>query len=134
MKTYKDSINEICSNIHTGLVNFSEPRERASIPTQASSEFITNKQQGDWAEDVLFRAINEHSQNLVAVRYGKSDDLVAGDVGFEDFFNRYQAELDTIGKRPDLLLFNKADYNPDMGLDISMKNSDVVGFLCIFID
>ena len=127
MKAYKDSINDICSSIHTGLVDFSEPRTRASIPTQASSEFITNKQQGDWAEDVLFRAINEHSKNLVAVRYGKSDDLVAGDVGFEDFFNRYQAELDTIGKRPDLLLFKKADYNPDLGLDISMKDSDEIG-------
>ena len=127
MKTYKDYINEICNSIHTGLVDFSEPRIKASIPTQASSEFITNKQQGDWAEDVLFRAINEHSENLVAVRYGKSDDLVAGDVGFEDFFNRYQAELDTIGKRPDLLLFKKADYDLDLGSDISMKNSDEIG-------
>ncbi|MBO4589143.1 MAG: AccI family restriction endonuclease [Bacteroidales bacterium] len=126
MKTYKDSINEICSNIHTGLVDFSEPRERASIPTQASSEFITNKQQGDWAEDVLFRAINENSENLVAVRYGKSDDLVAGDVGFEKFFNNYQEELDTIGKRPDLLLFNKADFDPGLGLDISMKDSNEI--------
>ena len=127
MKAYKYIINEICSGIHTGLVDFSEPRAKASMPTQASSEFITNKQQGDWAEDVLFRAINEHSENLVAVRYGKSDDLVAGDVGFEDFFYRYQAELDAIGKRPDLLLFQKADYNPDLGLDISMKDSDEIG-------
>ncbi|MBP5769793.1 MAG: AccI family restriction endonuclease [Bacteroidaceae bacterium] len=49
MKAYKDTINEICSGIHTGLVDFSEPRAKASMPTQASSEFITNKQQGDWA-------------------------------------------------------------------------------------
>ena len=48
MKTYKDRINEICSTIHTGLINFSEPRSEASMPTQASSEFITNKQQGEW--------------------------------------------------------------------------------------
>ena len=53
MKAYKDIINEICSGIHTGLVDFSEPRAKASMPTQASSEFITNKQQGDWAEDVF---------------------------------------------------------------------------------
>ena len=100
---YKDIINNICSNIHTGLIDFDEPRSEASMPTQASSEFITNKQQGDWAEDVLFRAINDNSENIVAVRYGKSDDLVAGDEGFEKFFNDYQAELDTIGKRPDIL-------------------------------
>ena len=110
MKTYKDRINEICSTIHTGLINFSEPRSEASMPTQASSEFITNKQQGDWAEDVLFRAINDNSHNIVAVKYGKSDDLVAGDTGFERFFYDYQEELDTIGKRPDLLLFRKEDY------------------------
>lgn len=127
MKDYKDLINDICKNIHTGLIDFSEPRNKASIPTQASSEFITNKQQGDWAEDVLFRAINEHSSNIVAVRYGKSDDLVAGDVGFEDFFNKYQSELDTIGKRPDILLFRKSDYKPEWGTDISMRDSSDIG-------
>ncbi len=127
MKLYKDTINEICNCIHTGLINFSEPRSKASMPTQASSEFITNKQQGDWAEDVLFRAINEYSDNIVAVRYGKSDDLVAGDAGFEDFFNKYQDELDSIGKRPDLLLFRKSDYDALLGLDISAKDSSEIG-------
>lgn len=128
MKTpYRDIINGICSNIHTGLIDFSEPRSEASMPTQASSEFITNKQQGDWAEDVIFRAINQHSDNVVAVRYGKSDDLVAGDIGFEDFFNAYQLELDTIGKRPDLLLFRKSDYNPLWGDDISHLDCNEIG-------
>jgi type II restriction enzyme len=97
------------------------------MPTQASSEFITNKQQGDWAEDVIFRAINQYSDNIVAVRYGKSDDLVAGDIGFEDFFNAYQLELDTIGKRPDLLLFKKSDYDPLLGDDISHLESSRIG-------
>lgn len=119
MATYKDIINEICGNIHTGLVNFDEPRSVASKPAQASSEFITNKQQGDWAEDVLFRAINDNSRHIVAVRYGKSDDLVAGDNGFDQFFQDYQNELDTIGKRPDLLLFRKEDFNESYGYDIS---------------
>lgn len=120
---YKDEINKICSSIHTGLIDFSEPRSEASMPTQASSEFITNKQQGDWAEDVIFRAVNDNSQNLVAVRYGKSDDLVAGDKGFEEFYSSYQNELDTIGKRPDLLLFKKEDFNAQLGYDISSLDS-----------
>ena len=127
MIAYKDEINEICSRIHTGLIDFSMPRCEASMPTQASSEFITNKQQGDWAEDVLFRAINNNSSNIVAVRYGKSDDLVAGDAGFEQFFKDYQSELDTIGKRPDLLLFKKDDYDDALGLDISSKPSAEIG-------
>ena len=123
---YKDIINNICSNIHTGLIDFDEPRSEASMPTQASSEFITNKQQGDWAEDVLFRAINDNSENIVAVRYGKSDDLVAGDEGFEKFFCNYQAELDTIGKRPDILLFKKNDFDESLGYDISSKSSNEI--------
>ena len=123
---YKDIINDICGNIHTGLIDFDEPRSEASMPTQASSEFITNKQQGDWAEDVLFRAINDNSENIVAVRYGKSDNLVAGDEGFETFFNDYQAELDAIGKRPDILLFKKEDFNESLGLDISSKSSNEI--------
>lgn len=127
---YKDIINNICSNIHTGLIDFSEPRSEASMPTQASSEFITNKQQGDWAEDVLFRAINDNSQNIIAVRYGKSDDLVAGDAGFEKFFNEYQTELDTIGKRPDILLFNKRDFDGNFGYDISShQNSEISDYV-----
>lgn len=126
MTEYKQAINDICSNIHTGLINFDEPRNEASIPTQASSEFITNKQQGDWAEDVIFRAINENSSNIVAVRYGKSDDLVAGDPGFEQFFNKYQEELDSIGKRPDLLLFKKQDYDKKLGKDISKRDNSEI--------
>ena len=124
---YKDIISNICSNIHTGLIDFDEPRSEASMPTQASSEFITNKQQGDWAEDVLFRAINDNSENIIAVRYGKSDDLVAGDAGFEKFFNEYQTELDTIGKRPDILLFKKEVFDASLGYDISSKPSNEIG-------
>lgn len=123
---YKDLINGICQNIHTSLINFEEPRREASIPTMASSEFITNKQQGDWAEDVIFRAINRYSDKIIAVRYGKSDDLVAGDSGFEDFYYEYQNELDTIGKRPDILLFKKTDFDETLGYDISSKKSDEI--------
>ena len=124
---YKDIIHDICSKIHTGLIDFDEPRSKVSMPTQASSEFITNKQQGDWAEDVLFRAINDNSENIIAVRYGKSDNLVAGDEGFEKFFNDYQAELDAIGKRPDILLFKKDDFDESLGYDISLKSSNEIG-------
>lgn len=124
---YKDIINTICSTIHTGLIDFDEPRSEASMPTQASSEFITNKQQGDWAEDVIFRAINDNSENIVAVRYGKSDNLVAGDAGFEKFFNDYQTELDAIGKRPDILLYKKEDFDENLGYDISSKSSHEIG-------
>ena len=83
---YKYIINNICSTIHTGLIDFDEPRSEASMPT-----------------------------------------LVAGDAGFEKFFNEYQAELDTIGKRPDILLFKKEVFDASLGYDISSKPSNEIG-------
>src|SRR5690554_6714959 len=117
--TYFDDLREITKSIPDTIVDFSIPRDRTSPPTQASSNFITNKEQGDWAEDLIFRAINETSKNYIAVRYGKSDDIIAGEKGFDEFYNDFQDELDTIGKRPDLLIFKKEDFDDEMGYDIS---------------
>jgi hypothetical protein len=117
--TYFEELREITKEIPGTVVDFALDRDRTSAPTQASSNFITNKEQGDWAEDLLYRAINENSTNYVAVRYGKSDDLVAGEEGFDEFYNEFQDELDTIGKRPDLLIFHKDDFDEELGKDIS---------------
>jgi hypothetical protein len=116
---YYNKIRELTKKIPATLVDFDIPRDPARTPTQASSNFITNKEQGDWAEDLITRAINESSEHHVAVKYGKSDDIVAGDEGFDTFYQDFQHELDTIGKRPDLLIFKKSDYDVQLGLDIS---------------
>ncbi len=100
-------------------MDFGLPRDPVRTPTQASSNFITNKEQGDWAENLVFRAINETSKNFVAIKYGKSDDLVAGEDGFDTFYQDFKDELDTIGKRPDLLIFRKEDFKNELGFDIS---------------
>ncbi len=124
--TYFEQIRELTKLIPTRIVDFSTERERTSPPTQASSNFITNKAQGDWAEMLIFRAINETSKNYVAIRYGKSDDIIAGETGFDEFYNDFQDELDTIGKRPDLLVFKKQDFNSNLGYDISkIKHSEI---------
>ncbi|MDR2805913.1 MAG: AccI family restriction endonuclease [Dysgonamonadaceae bacterium] len=117
--TYFEKVRELTKGVPEGLVNFSQPRDLTRTPTQASSNFITNKEQGDWAENLITRAINENSNNYVAVKYGKSDDLIAGEEGFDTFFQEFQNELDTIGKRPDLLIFKKADFQEKLGFDIS---------------
>jgi hypothetical protein len=116
---YHERITKLTGNVPTLLVDFEQPRKKASTPTQASSNFITNKEQGDWAENLVTRAINETSKNYIAIKYGKSDDLVAGEDGFGEFYQEFQNELDTIGKRPDLLIFNKEDFDEKLGLDIS---------------
>ena len=82
-------------------------------PTMASSDFLTNKEQGDWAEDLVFNAINTCSKNYRAVKYGRSNALAAGDMGFDEFYKSYQNELNTIGKKPDLLIFNKSDLKKE---------------------
>ena len=117
--TYFERIMELTKSVPVELVDFSQPRDLARTPTQASSNFITNKEQGDWAENLVTRAINENSENYVAIKYGKSDDLVAGEEGFDAFYQEFQNELGTIGKRPDLLIFKKSDFQKELGFDIS---------------
>lgn len=126
MNAYQESILKLCDIIHTGVVDFDKPRNKASRPSQASSEFITNKQQGDWAEDVIFNAINENSNAIVAVKYGKSDNLIAGEAGFAQLYDEYQNELDEIGKRPDILLFKRSDFDSALGYDISSRTNEEI--------
>ncbi len=117
--SYFNRVRELTKNVPSELVDFELPRDQARTPTQASSNFITNKEQGDWAESLVAKAINEASKNFVAVKYGKSDDWVAGEDGFDTFYKDFQRELDIIGKRPDLLIFNKRDFDDNLGFDIS---------------
>lgn len=124
--TFYDRIRELTKTVPTTLVDFKLPRDPARTPTQASSNFITNKEQGDWAENLVFRAINETSKNFIAVKYGKSDDLVAGEDGFDIFYQEFQTELDTIGKRPDLLIFKRNDFVDKLGYDISQLPYDTI--------
>ena len=84
-------------------------------PTMANSEFLTNKEQGDWAEQVVYKAINEFSDDFFAVQYGRTDSIAAGEDGFTDFYIEYQNELNTIGKKPDLLIFKLTDF-PDKNI------------------
>ena len=116
---YCQKIEELIRQIDNRLIDLSVPRERVRRPTDVNSEFVTNKEQGDWAERVVMQAINSYSSHYVAVKYGKSDNVIAGEEGFADFYEQYQNELDTIGKRPDLLLFRSEDYDERLGTDIS---------------
>lgn len=116
---YKDDIQRLIDQspleIDTNIQMTGRP------PTMANSEFLTNKEQGDWAEQVVHKAINEFSDEYFAKEYGRSESIAAGDKGFADFYMEYQNELNTIGKRPDLLIFKLVDF-PDKNVDI--ENDD----------
>ena len=62
---YKDEIRKLTKNVPATLVNFNLSRDIARTPTQASSNFITNKEQGDWAENLVTRAINKTSKTML---------------------------------------------------------------------
>lgn len=107
---YIEKIDEIIKNVNKNLIDLNVKRERGTAPTQVSSEFLTNKEQGDWAEQSFIQGINNFSENYIAVKYGRDDDIIAGEAGFSEFYEKYQEELDTFGKRPDVLIFAKKDF------------------------
>lgn len=123
MERYIDRINALIKEINPELLDLEKERDHGRPPSQVSSEFLTNKEQGDWAEKTLLDAINSNSSEYIAIQYGKSDDIIAGDERFKEFYEAYQNELDTIGKRPDILVFDKKDL---IGIDISCLTDEVV--------
>jgi type II restriction enzyme len=122
-ETYKEQIARLLRQTPFSIDQ--ELKVSGRPPTMASSEFLTNKEQGDWAEQVVLNAINKNSDEYVAVQYGRSDSLAAGDEGFEKFYMQYQEELNTIGKRPDLLIFRKSEIGSPANIDID--DEDLVG-------
>ncbi len=107
MRTYSAKIGELIKSfplpIETDVVI------EGRTPASASSDFLTNKEQGDWAERLVVKAINDSPTAYLAVRYGRNDSIAAGDPGFAEFYKSYQDELNLIGKKPDVLLFKKED-------------------------
>lgn len=117
--SYYEQISELIQRVPATIINWAIERKRGKPPTQAFSEFLTNREQGDWAENLILQAINALSTKFVAVQYGKSENIIAGEPGFEEFYELYQDELETIGKRPDILLFSRDVYLEAWGNNIS---------------
>ena len=116
-ESYEETISRLIAESPYEINTEIEVKRR--LPTLASSEFLTNKEQGDWAEEIVFNAINEHSQEYRAMKYGRDDSLAAGEPGFPEFFAAYQEELNSIGKKPDLLVFRRSDVSDDKTYDLT---------------
>lgn len=123
MNLYQKTIQRLIKKIPPDIVDISKPRPRGRRPTQAFSAFLTNREQGNWAENLMQSLINK-STDLKAVKYGRTDNIIAGDPKFPEFYESYQDELDNIGKKPDLLLFPPRIYSPSWKLDISQKTDE----------
>lgn len=122
--SYKKDINNIAKKIPAQVVNLSLKRKRSNPPTQAFSNFLTHNEQGDWAEKLILNTLSKEQIPYIPVMYGKSDKITAGDPGFKEFYEKYQDELDSIGKRPDVLLYTKDNYRKEWGRDISDLEGD----------
>ena len=115
-ENYRDTILRLIQT--TPFDIDTELQVRGRMPTLANSEFLTNKEQGDWAEQIALATINESSNEYRAVKYGRDDSLSAGDPGFREFYEAYQEELNTIGKKPDLLIYRSSDLPENCGYDV----------------
>ena len=91
------------------LLDPNEPRKIPGTPSQTSSEFLINDEQGKWAERIIRTSLAVTFPNYKFVAYGESSTLNAGDPEFNKFYANIQKELDTIGKRPDLLVFDNVN-------------------------
>lgn len=117
--TYKDIVNDFAIKIPKSIIDIKSIRRKGRAPTQAFSDFISHNEQGFWAEDLFYSGLINTNLPLVPVRYGKADKIIAGDPEFKEFYNQYQDELDSIGKRPDIIIFDKNKYKSEWGKDIS---------------
>ncbi len=115
MPSYAETMRALAEKVveKNPLIDIFKKRERGRVPTQAFSDFLTNRNQGDWAENLLNRVINEKISELIAVQYGRTDNLIAGDPGFKDFYKKYQDELEELGKCPDILIYKRESFTPE---------------------
>ncbi len=120
-KDYIVEIEELAKEVSekNPKIDLFKPRVMGRTPTQAFSEFLTNKEQGDWAEDLMLKILDNVLSGFVGVSYGRKDSLVAGEEQFKAFYEGYQKELDEIGKCPDIIVFDERDYNAQMKADYS---------------
>jgi len=72
--------------------DFKQQMKRSKSLTQAFLEFLMNREQLGWEERLVLSAINKVNINFVAFQHGKSDRILAGDAGFEELYESYQAE------------------------------------------
>ena len=59
---YQQKISNLFSRIPSEIIDITKPRVKSRPPTQAFSEFLTNREQGDWAESLVQTLINENIQ------------------------------------------------------------------------
>ena len=81
------------------------PTRKATVPTDARSEFLANRAMGDWAEQALSAALLTALPEWRVAQYGDTNRIAAGHPDFKASYLAGIEETRCFGKRPDLLLF-----------------------------
>jgi len=95
------------------------PERKPTVPTDARSEFLANRAMGDWAEQMLAKAIVRAIPEWVVVQYGDTNRIAAGHPEFRSSYLAGLEETRQFGKRPDLLLF---PANAAVAADLSAQS------------
>lgn len=126
--SYYKKVESVIRKLPDELVDLDIPRIKPPRPSLASSEFLINRNMGDWSEGLVKTSIESSTKEYIALKYGRSQNLVAGEPGFSKFYDDYEVELDDFGKRPDLLVFRKGDYYRK-SKDLSKTSNDDISEL-----
>ena len=124
--SYADEIKKLSKKLEKKIegrykveLNFDAPHRIGRTPGYATSEFQANRAMGDWAESRLQEALTLTMEDYRIVKYGNSDQIIAGQPDFKTFYESYQQELSATGKRLDLLIFRHEKYDDKWNFDIS---------------
>lgn len=91
------------------------PAKKPYVPNNANSEFLANREMGDWAEESLKSALHAADTTISVSHYGDTGSMIAGAPGFKEMYLAGLEETRIRGKRPDLLVFPKTlNVQPDL--------------------
>jgi hypothetical protein len=105
------------------LVNSNHNRFQSQEPTATLAEglrivgqrqdFTPSFMRGQWAEKMVIETINNSDSGIKAIAYGASSPgsiLIKGNKQEREKYKKAFALTETLGKRPDILLFQENDY------------------------
>ena len=108
LQTYSKAVKALVEDgISREVIDFHATYKKPRPPTAAFSNFLINREMGDWAEDLLQAEMNYRLSGIKVLKYGNSGRILVGDPRFRKFFHDYHEEVANNGKRPDLLVFRE---------------------------
>ena len=125
LNDYARNVTELADQLPPKIKRLYPSKPGSHPPSDASSNFMINRNLGDWGEGLVRDSIDASTTGHFAVKYGRSGDLIAGDPQFKEKWKEYAIELFTNGKRPDVLVFSNGSYKLDTRDISESKDADI---------